>query len=282
MATAKRTGRVGRWLASAGLLTFPACSTLDTAEPPTKPLPTPGLAARVTTQGRGMPAVIPAGAQVEARDDKDVPTKKPALTLPATPAAGTQGKPLPIDLPTALTLSDANPLDIQIAGERLRPRPPPSSTGRTCSGCQTSRSASITSATTGRSRTWSGDVFTTSQSSFLLGGGPNCRVLRRRCSLRSAGRPAGGSRPPGRRAGSSQRHNPAGRGGVLHRPASSRRSGRLHRRASPGRGTGQADREASPRTSPRPSRSTGRRPKPPAVGWRSRRPTNGGRWPAPT
>ena len=30
------------------------------------------------------------------------------------------GKPLPIDLPTALTLSDANPLDVRIADERLQ------------------------------------------------------------------------------------------------------------------------------------------------------------------
>src|SRR5262249_10367799 len=40
--------------------------------------------------------------------------------LPAVPAAGAQGKPLPINLPTALTLTGTSPLDVQLAGERLR------------------------------------------------------------------------------------------------------------------------------------------------------------------
>jgi outer membrane protein TolC len=121
MTTVKRMRRAVRWLAAAGLLALPACSALDTVEPPDRaPLP-PTLAARAARPSRAAPTVVSVGGEVEARaDEKDAPPRKPAFTLPATPAVGTQGKPLPINLPTALALSDANPLDIQIAGERLR------------------------------------------------------------------------------------------------------------------------------------------------------------------
>lgn len=42
------------------------------------------------------------------------------IKLPASPTASSVGKPLPITLPAALQLTQANPLDIQIADERVR------------------------------------------------------------------------------------------------------------------------------------------------------------------
>ncbi|HJZ53695.1 MAG TPA: hypothetical protein VKE74_01980, partial [Gemmataceae bacterium] len=45
---------------------------------------------------------------------------KTTPALPRVPAVGEQGKPLPINLPTALTLTGTSPLDVQLAGERLR------------------------------------------------------------------------------------------------------------------------------------------------------------------
>src|SRR5205823_5358091 len=85
--------------------------------------------------------------------------------------AGTQGKPLPIDLPTALTLSDANPLDIQIAGERLR-----------AANAQFDRAKVLWLPNVGLGVDYfrhdgqiqdvAGNVFNTSKSSFLVGAGP--------------------------------------------------------------------------------------------------------------
>ena len=67
------------------------------------------------------PNVVPAGGQMKIDgNEKDAAPATCAAALPVVPPAATQGKPPPIDLPTALTLSDSNPLDIQIAGERLR------------------------------------------------------------------------------------------------------------------------------------------------------------------
>jgi len=116
--------------------------------------------------------IIPVSGQKKADETerRDALTKGSAV-LPAVPAAATQGKPLPIDLPTALTLSGANPLDIQIAGERLR-----------------AASASLDRAKVmwlpnigvgvdyfrhdGQIQDVAGRVFTTSKSSFLFGAGP--------------------------------------------------------------------------------------------------------------
>ncbi len=170
MATAIQ--RAARWLAGTGISMLPACASFDSAEPPVRLPPTPGLATRATAPSRGMTTVIPASAQVEARDDeKDVSPKKPTLTLPPVPAAGTQGKPLPIDLPTALTLSDADPLDIQIAGERLR-----------AANAQLDRAKVLWLPNVGLGVDYfrqdgqiqdvAGNVFNTSKSSFLVGAGP--------------------------------------------------------------------------------------------------------------
>jgi outer membrane protein TolC len=116
-----------------------------------------------------MPA--PAAPGRPARAESPVVPASATVALPAAPAAAAQGKPLPITLPTALALSDASPLDIQIAGERLR-----------------AASAALDRANVlwlpnvnlgvdyfrhdGQIQDVAGTVFTTSKSSFFLGAGP--------------------------------------------------------------------------------------------------------------
>jgi len=108
----------------------------------------------------------PAVAPVEVKSVANVPAPPPAVAV---------GTPLPIDLPTALALARANPLDIQIAGERLR-----------------AASAALDRANViwlpnvglgldyyrhdGRIQDIAGVVFTTSRSSFLVGAGPTAIV----------------------------------------------------------------------------------------------------------
>ena len=92
--------------------------------------------------------------------------------LPSVPAAATQGKPLPIDLTTAL-LDSRTPIRSTSRSPRApRARPTPPSTGRKCCGCRTLASVSITSARTGRIQNEVGDVFNTNKTAVLLGAGP--------------------------------------------------------------------------------------------------------------
>jgi outer membrane protein TolC len=87
------------------------------------------------------------------------------------PAAEGQGRPLPINLPTALALTNANPLDIRIAQERLR-----------TASAQLDRANVLWLPNVnagvdyfrhdGQIQDIVGTVFTTSRSSLLLGVGP--------------------------------------------------------------------------------------------------------------
>src|SRR5262245_29252842 len=114
VALAWRIRRRMQLLAGTLALAFSACSSVRNTS--AERLPPPSfLGARATSANPGVPAIQQASAQVKV-DDKP----KSGFALPAPPAASTQGKPLPIDLPTALALTSANPLDIQIAGERLK------------------------------------------------------------------------------------------------------------------------------------------------------------------
>jgi outer membrane protein TolC len=149
-------------------LLLPACSALDTAEPPVGFAPRP--VARIAPANPGTTQVIPTGGQVKADDgDKEVMPAKGVL--PPVPAAGGQGKPLPIDLPTALTLTNANPLDIQIAGERLRTAAAALDRAKVMwlpnigVGLDYYRHD-------GQIQDIAGTVFTTSRSSLLVGAGP--------------------------------------------------------------------------------------------------------------
>jgi outer membrane protein TolC len=165
--TANRMCRVAHALLGAGLLLLPACATLDTE--PSSVVPTPARVAAPTPPVRQPAADGPvrqAGAQVEAIPARATPA------LPTVPAAGTMGKPLPITLPTALALTHASPLDVQLAGERLR-----------AAAAQLDRANVLWLPNIalgadyfrhdGQIQDVAGNVFTTSKSSLLLGAGPN-------------------------------------------------------------------------------------------------------------
>ncbi len=95
-----------------------------------------------------------------------------AANLPAIPMAVPDEKPLPINLPTALRLAGANPLDISLAGERLQ-----------AADAQLKRANVMWLPTVqmgidyfrhdGRIQDVTGNVFDTSKSSFMVGATPN-------------------------------------------------------------------------------------------------------------
>ncbi len=170
MAPATRMRRTVRWLAGAGMLALPACAAVKTEPPERFPLP-PSLASRATPANPGVPLVVPAAAQVRPGDEKPAP-QKAAFAGPAVPAASTQGKPLPIDLPTALTLDERQPARHPDRG-RASCGPPPLSFDRAkvlwlpnlALGVDYFRHD-------GQIQDVVGNVFNTSKSSFLLGAGP--------------------------------------------------------------------------------------------------------------
>ena len=168
VAHTRRVLRAARRLAGSGLLLLPACASLDIAEPP---LAFPPPARLTTTPQREAPAIIPAGGQVKSDAEKEPSPAKSPPALPAVPAAETQGKPLPIDLPTALTLTNANPLDIQIATERLRAATAALDRAKVLwlpnigLGVDYFRHD-------GQIQAVAGEVFTTSKSALFLGAGP--------------------------------------------------------------------------------------------------------------
>ncbi|HXD87690.1 MAG TPA: TolC family protein [Urbifossiella sp.] len=92
------TYRVGGWLIAAGLLNATACTAPETNAPSALPigrlsLPMPALAAEPTA---------------------------PIAKLPQVPPIADSTKRLPIDLPTALALTNARPIDVITAAERVK------------------------------------------------------------------------------------------------------------------------------------------------------------------
>lgn len=148
LTTANRLRRAVWGLAATAVPLLPACATFDATTP------RPGAAA-------ANPVVVLAGG----------PVAKPGAVLPPVPPAATQGKPLPIDLPTALALTSANPLDVQIAGERLQAAAAALDRAKVMwlpnvgAGVDYYRHD-------GQIQDIAGDVFTTSRSSLLVGAGP--------------------------------------------------------------------------------------------------------------
>ena len=157
------------------LLTLvPACSSVD-PRLPVIPSPQPILPAP-TRSGDPVtvtpPVILSAGKSKPDGDTTPSLSAKSAPVLPAVPSAAEEGRPLPINLPSALALSGASPIDIQIAQERLQ-----------------AASAALERANVlwlpnvelgmdyfrqdGRIQDVGGTVFTTSKSSLLLGGGPS-------------------------------------------------------------------------------------------------------------
>lgn len=98
-----------------------------------------------------------------------VVSKPPVQFSPPAPAPG--DRPLPINLPTALRLANASPLDIALASERVR-----------VAAAQLERARVLWLPTLflgvdyarhdGQIQAVEGEVFTTSRSSFMVGGGP--------------------------------------------------------------------------------------------------------------
>jgi outer membrane protein TolC len=111
----------------------------------------------------------------EPPPDTPRPPAPTAVPLPTLPAAVPDARPLPIDLPTALRLAGVNPLDIAVATERLRVAAAQYDRARVLwlpnlnAGVDYFRHD-------GQIQDIVGTVFTTSRSSFLVGGGPSLSV----------------------------------------------------------------------------------------------------------
>jgi outer membrane protein TolC len=100
------------------------------------------------------------------------PPAGPAATIPALPPPGSPSRPFQINLPAALKLADATPLDIAVAAERLQ-----------AAAAQLQRAnvlwlPSISVGVDyfrhdGQIQDVAGPVFTTSKSSFMVGASPN-------------------------------------------------------------------------------------------------------------
>lgn len=137
----------------------PACANLN--EPAAVQLPPPQFVARQQP------------TSVEGSSESKL--ARAEFQLPATPPAQTQGTPLPITLSTALALTGANALDIQIADERVR-----------TANAQLDRAKVLWLPNLnlgadyfrhdGQIQDIVGTVFTTSRSSFLVGAGPQAIV----------------------------------------------------------------------------------------------------------
>ena len=126
-----------------------------------------------------LPEMTYRSATVEAKpgleDSPNAGHAANSLKLPGVPAASTLGSPLPINLPTALQLTQASPLDIQIAEERVR-----------ISAAQYDRAKvfwlpNINSGVDyfrhdGQIQDVVGNVFNTNKSALLLGAGPQAVV----------------------------------------------------------------------------------------------------------
>ena len=130
---------------------------------------------------------IPAAAAVAAAPPQPTPVAQPmadvlpeprtdgppdALILPPTPSGTEAGKPLPIDLPTALRLADVSPLDIAIAAERLNAAAAALDRARVLWLPNVGFGADYFRHD-GQIQDIRGVVFGTSKSSFMLGYGPS-------------------------------------------------------------------------------------------------------------
>lgn len=159
------TKSVLRLIAVSSLSVIPACANLNAPAPIS--LPAPQIVARQEALSSPKSAVEPESGGVKLA--------KAEFKLPATPPAQSQGTPLPITLSSALTLTGANALDIQIADERVR-----------TATAQLERAKVLWLPNLnmgvdyfrhdGQIQDIVGTVFTTSRSSFLLGIGPQAVV----------------------------------------------------------------------------------------------------------
>jgi outer membrane protein TolC len=160
-----RIERALRWIGLAGVfMTLPACTTAPVTAP--SPIPSESSFAELSP-GTQTSSIAPVSGQVNSEVGA-----KSSVSLPSVPSAADQGKPLPINLPTALALSGANPIDVQLAGERLQ------AAAAALDRANVLWLPSISLGVDyfrhdGQIQDVAGTVFTTSRSSLLLGGGPN-------------------------------------------------------------------------------------------------------------
>ena len=137
-------------LGGLGLLFLPACASLPYPQEPAGPSP--------EVQPKDSPASQTSQTMTET-------------PLPASPPAQAEGRPLPINLPTALQLANARPIDIALASQRLQ-----------VAAAQLDRADVLWLPTLylgvdyarhdGQIQDVAGNVFTTSKSSFMVGVGP--------------------------------------------------------------------------------------------------------------
>ena len=114
----------------------------------------------------------PAGHYHPAPAPLDSPALAPRPEPVAPPAPAPGDRPLPINLPTALQLAGARPIDVALASERVE-----------VAAAQLDRASVLWLPTLllgpdyfrhdGQIQDVAGRVFTTSRSAFLLGGGPS-------------------------------------------------------------------------------------------------------------
>ena len=148
-----------------------SCASIEDTVPVGRSLPPP-----MGTTATGRPSVAQASFQQTSQSETPPDSAKPASTsLPPVPPADKQGTPLPITLSAALALTGSNPVDIQIADERVR-----------AAAAQLDRANVLWLPNlnfgvdyfrhNGQIQHIVGDVFTSSKSSFLLGAGPQAVV----------------------------------------------------------------------------------------------------------
>jgi outer membrane protein TolC len=164
MTPSQRTRFASRFITVVILGCLPACTSLN--DQIQLSVPGPQRSTRPVSDSSTKPSVSePGGVKVAVAEFK----------LPATPSAQAQGTPLPITLSSALALTGANALDIQIADERVR-----------TASAQLDRAKALWLPNLnlgmdyfrhdGQIQDIVGSVFTTSRSSFLLGAGPQAVI----------------------------------------------------------------------------------------------------------
>jgi outer membrane protein TolC len=111
-----RLRRLGR-LAACGVILIPACSAIDTesaTDPSTVQPPS------IVSAPPAAPGTRPVAAQTSTDADQPAATEGFAATQADVRSEAPASRPLPINLPTALTLANAQPIDVVAAAERVR------------------------------------------------------------------------------------------------------------------------------------------------------------------
>jgi outer membrane protein TolC len=169
-----RTRRFTRSLAFAGILLITSCAT--TGGPQTT---LPNFADSTRSNPSNKDEVVRSSFAEEQlplpKKETGAASANPSMILPKLPILTEEGRPLSITLPAALSLTEANPLDVAIAEERVR-----------VAVAQLDRAEVLWLPNInvgvdyfrhdGQIQDIVGTVFTTSRSSLLLGAGPQATL----------------------------------------------------------------------------------------------------------